>query len=58
MYINKKGATRKNIPLREQLNAEIKIIARKRLSKKDLDPTARKILEDIVIGKSLRNEAV
>ena len=43
--------------MREQLNAEIKSIARKRLAKRDLGPTARKILEDILVGKRLRKEA-
>lgn len=47
MYINKKEIENKNISLREQLNFEIKSIAKKRLTEKDLSPTARRILEEI-----------
>jgi hypothetical protein len=57
MYIIKKEIENKKISLREQLNTEIKSIARKRLIEKDLSPTARKILEDILLGKHWRNEA-
>lgn len=47
MYINKEVENKK-IPLREQLNKEIKDIARKRLTEKNLNPTARQILEEIL----------
>lgn len=57
MYINKREEANKKIPLREQLNTEIKSIARKRLIQKDLGPSARKILEDILVGKPLRDKA-
>lgn len=48
MYINKKEIVNKKIPLRHQLNSEIKSIARKRLTEKNLSSTARHILEKIV----------
>ena len=48
MYINKREVENKKIPLREQLNREIKGIARKRLIEKELSPSARQILEEIL----------
>lgn len=48
MYINKREVENKKIPLREELNREIRDIARKRLIEKDLSPTARQILEEIL----------
>ncbi len=58
MYINKKEVENKKIPLREQLNMEIKGIARRRLTEKNLNPTARQILEEILEENiESRNEA-
>ncbi len=51
MYINKKQVENRKIPLREQLNREIKGIARRRLTEKNLNPTARQILEEILKEK-------
>ena len=48
MYINKKEVEKNEIPLRQQLNKEIKGIARKRLTETNLSPTARQILEEIL----------